>query len=108
METIIYQGTHYKNHTDVPFDSDDLKFIKQINNWGKPDKKDNRPKLIQHCYAILLKKGIKSPKLPDKRWLDYKDLQPLAYWLELGNKDPSAFLEPLRIAKTIYIETYNL
>lgn len=109
MEKIIYHGTTYKNHTDVPFDKKDLKVIKQIQSWGKPDReKDKRPGNIQHCYAIILKKGIKSPKLPDKRWLDYKDLQPLASWLEIGNKDANVFLEPLRIAKAIYLETLNI
>lgn len=107
MEKITYQGKVYESHEQVPFDKDDLKFIKQINSWGKPDKKkDKRPEMIQHCYAIILKKGVNSPKLPDKRWLDYKDLQPLAYWLEIGNNDATAFLEPLRIAKTIYSETF--
>lgn len=104
MDKITYLGNVYENHSDVPFDKEDLKFIKQISNWGKPDKtKDKRPGLIQHCYVIILKKGINSPKLPAKRWFDYKDLQPLADWLEIGNKDASAFLEPLKVAKNIYL-----
>ncbi len=104
MDKITYLGTVYKNHSDVPFDKEDLKFIKQISNWGKPDRiKDKRPGYIQHCYAIILKKGLNSPKLPDKRWLDYKDLQPMASWLEIGNKDANAFLEPLKVAKNIYL-----
>lgn len=103
MEKITYQGTIYANHNDVPFDKEDLKFIKQISNWGKPEKtKDKRSAAIQHCYAIVLKKGINSPKLPDKRWLTYEDLRPLGFWLEIGNKDANAYLEPLRIAKNIY------
>ncbi len=109
VQKITYQGTVYKNHTEVPFDKEDLKILKQIESWGKPDKiKDKRPGNIQHCYAIILKKGIESPKLPDKRWLDYNDLRPLASWLEIGNKDCSVFLEPLRIAKNIYLETLNI
>ena len=104
MDKITYQGTFYENHSDVPFDKEDLKFIKQISLWGKPDKKCKRAANIQYCYAVILKKGINSPKLPDKRWLDYRDLEPLQRWLEIGNKDASTFLEPLRIAKTIYNE----
>lgn len=108
MEKITYQGTVYENHNAVPFDKEDLKFAKQISLWGKADRlKDKRPGNIQHCYAIILKKGINSPKLPDKQWLDYKDLQPLAYWLEIGNKDAKGFLEPLRIAKAIYLENHE-
>lgn len=104
MDKITYQGAVYENHNDVPFDKEDLKFIKQISLWGKPDKKDKRPSNIQHCYAIILKKGVKSPKLPVKEWLNYKDLQPLAAWLEIEGRDANAFLEPLRIAKNIYLE----
>jgi hypothetical protein len=109
MEKIMYLGNVYNNHTDAPFDKDDLKLIKQIESWGKPDKiKDKRPGNIQHCYAIILKKGINSPKVPDKRWLNYEDLRPLSTWLEVGNKDCNAFLEPLRVAKAIYLETIGV
>jgi hypothetical protein len=59
-----YDNIKYKSHNEVPFDASDLKFIKQMANWGKPDKlKDKRVLKIQHCYAMILKKGLKN--IPD-------------------------------------------
>lgn len=106
--TYTYDGVNYSNHNEVPFDATDLKFIKQLSSWGKPDRlKDKRANRIQHCYAVILKKGITSPQLPDKRWLDRDDYRLLEYWLELPYKeDIKAYLEPLKVAKTIYNEQH--
>lgn len=110
MESVIYLGTTYENHNAVPFDKEDQKFIKQIAGWGKIDRaKDKRAPKIQHCYALLLRKGLNSiPAIPDKpRWLlKYYELRPLELWLEINTAKEYAenYLEPLRVAKQIFIE----
>lgn len=110
METVTYQGNVYSDHTIVPFDKEDQKFIKQMSNWGKPDKlKDKRAPKIQYCYALILKKGIKDiPVSPDKYWLDKEDLRPFANWLELDVYTTDLYLEPLRVAINIYLENNSI